>query len=107
VEQKKGLPVRVTLDVRNVGKTAGAEVIQLYVKDVKASIDRPAKELKAFAKIELLPDQIKQVQLLLNRDAFAFFSPMQNKWVVEPGEFELLVGSSSRDIRLTDTIIVE
>jgi beta-glucosidase len=55
----------------------------------------------------LLPDQIKQARLFLNRDALAFFSPMQNKWVVEPGEFELLVGSSSRDICLTDTIIVE
>ena len=93
--------------MKNTGKVAGAEVVQLYVKDIEASVDRPAKELKAFVKVELLPGQTKQAKLLLKRDAFAFFSPTQKKWVVEPGEFELLIASSSRDIRLTGKIMVE
>ena len=107
IEQKRDGSVRVTLDVKNARESAGAEVVQLYVRDIVASIDRPVKELKAFAKIELLPGQTKQTELFLNRDAFAFFSPMQKRWIVESGEFELLIGSTSRDIRLTDTITVE
>ena len=107
IEQKRDGRVRVTLDVRNSGKSAGAEVVQLYVRDLEASVERPDKELKAFAKTALLPGQTKQAALFLKRDAFAFFSPIQKRWIVEPGEFELLIGSSSRDIRLTDTITVE
>jgi beta-glucosidase len=104
IEQNKGGNVRITLDVKNVGISAGAEVVQLYVRDIEASVDRPDKELKAFAKIELLPSQTKQVELFLSKDAFAFYSPIQKRWVIEPGEFELLIGSSSRDIRLRDKI---
>jgi beta-glucosidase len=107
IEQKRDGSVRVTLDVKNTGKTAGAEVVQLYVRDLEASVDRPDKELKAFVKIELLPGQTKQAKLFLNRNAFAFFAPVQKEWIVEPGEFELLVGSSSRDIRLTGKVAVE
>jgi beta-glucosidase len=107
IEQKRDGSVRVTLDVKNAGKSTGAEAVQLYVRDLEASVNRPDKELKAFVKIELLPGQTRQAELFLNRDAFAYFSPMQNRWIVEPGEFELLIGSSSRDIRLTDKIAVE
>jgi len=106
IEQNRDGSVRVTLDVKNVGKSAGAEVVQLYVRDIEASVDRPDKELKAFVKIALLPGQIKQAELFLKRDAFAFFSPVQKSWIIEPGEFELLIGSSSRDIRLKDKISV-
>jgi len=107
IEQKRDGSVRITLNVKNVGKYAGAETVQLYVKDIEASVDRPDKELKAFVKIALLPDQTKQAELFLKRDAFAFFNPVQKRWIVEPGEFELLIGSSSRDIRLIDKIMVE
>ena len=92
--------IRVTLDVKNAGEAAGAEVVQLYVKDVEASVDRPEKELKGFAKIALEPGETKEAEIHLNRDAFAFFSPERNRWVVEEGEFEILVGASSRDVRL-------
>jgi len=92
--------IRVTLDVKNTGKAPGAEVVQLYVKDVEASVDRPKKELKGFAKIALEPGETKEAQIHLDRDAFAFLSPEKNQWVVEDGEFEILVGASSRDIRL-------
>ena len=107
IEPKRDGRVRVTLDVRNAGKSAGAEVVQLYVRDLEASVERPDRELKAFTKIALRPNQTKQAEFFLNRDAFAYFSPIQKRWIVEPGEFELLIGSSSRDIRLTDTIAVE
>jgi beta-glucosidase len=107
IEQNGEGSVCVTLDVKNVGKSAGAEVVQLYVRDIEASVDRPYKELKAFVKIALLSGQTKQAKLFLKRDAFAFFSPIQKRWTVEPGEFELLIGRSSGDIRLTDKITVE
>lgn len=107
IKKKEDGNICVTLDVENTGKVTGAEAIQLYVRDLLASVNRPVKELKAFLKVELLPSQIKQAELFLNRDAFAFFSPTQKRWIVEPGEFELLIGSSSRDIRLNETITVE
>jgi len=107
IEQNRDDTVCVTLDVKNVGKSVGDEVVQLYVRDIKASVDRPNKELKAFAKIAMLSGQTKQAELFLKRDAFAFFSPKQKRWIVEPGEFELLIGSSSRDIRLRGKIKVE
>jgi beta-glucosidase len=107
IKKKEDGNIYVTLDVENTGKVTGAEAVQLYVRDLVASVNRPVKELKAFLKVELLPNQIKQAELFLNRDAFAFFSPTQKRWIVEPGEFELLIGSSSRDIRLNETITVE
>ncbi|MHC4534119.1 MAG: beta-glucosidase [Planctomycetota bacterium] len=107
IRQKRDGSVRITLDVKNTGKSSGAEVIQLYVRDLEASVDRPDKELKAFVKMELLPGQTRQAELFINEDAFAYFSPMKERWIIEPGEFELLIGSSSRDIRLTEEITVE
>ena len=96
--------IRITLDVKITGIAAGAEVVQIYVKDVEASVDRPEKELKGFVKIALQPGETKAAQIHLNRDAFAFFSPVRNHWVVEEGEFEIRVGRSSKDIRLSQTI---
>lgn len=99
--------VRVALAVTNTGDTASAETVQLYIRDLEASVDRPEKELKAFTKIHLAPGQTKRAEMVLPRDAFAFFCPVRRDWVVEPGQFALLVGSSSRDIRLTDTMVLE
>jgi beta-glucosidase len=99
--------VRVALTVTNPGDRAGAEIVQLYVSDLEASVDRPSKELKGFTKVQLLPGQTKRTELVLPREAFAFFSPTRRDWVVEPGAFELLIGSSSRDIRLRDRISLE
>ena len=96
-----GMDVR--LEVTNKGKRAGKEIIQLYVRDVKSSLARPEKELKAFAKIELAPRETKTVHFHLDREAFWFFDPAENGWVVEPGEMELLIGASSQDIRLRET----
>lgn len=106
IEPKTGAssyPVKVSVDVKNTGKREGKEVVQLYVYDVKSSVPRPKKELKAFEKINLKPGQSKTVKFELNEDALAFYSNSKRKWVVESGEFKILVGSSSRDIRLEDS----
>jgi beta-glucosidase len=90
----------VTLDVKNTGRRAGKEVVQLYVHDVRSSLVRPEKELKAFTKIMLQPGESQTVSLKLDREAFWFYNPARNGWVTEPGEFEILIGASSADIRL-------
>jgi beta-glucosidase len=89
----------VTLTVRNTGKVAGAEVVQLYVHDVKSSVKRPEKELKGFEKVFLKPGETKTVTMQLPADAFKYYDEAKKQWVLEPGQFEVLVGSSSRDIR--------
>ena len=93
--------------LKNSGDRAGAEVVQLYLRDVLCSIDRPTKELKGFIKIYLHPGEQKSVSLVFSKKDLAFYSEQQNKWVVEPGEFEVLIGSSSRDIRLSEILIIE
>ena len=107
VGAKIGEPVLVTLKVINTGSLAGKEVIQLYVRDVESSLARPIKELKGFAKVELAPGEMKIVAFTLNQRSFAFYDPNRQDWIVEPGIFELLIGSSSRDIRASARIELE
>ena len=95
-----GQPVEVSLVVTNTGKVAGKEVVQLYVSDAKSSLPRPPKELKGFAKVDLKPGEVGTVTFSLDERALAFYDPHKKKWVAEQGVFEVLVGSSSRDIRL-------
>jgi beta-glucosidase len=104
IARETDFPVTVSGDVRNTGKRKGAEVVQVYVKDVECRIERPNKELKGFARIFLAPGEKKTISIKLNRDAFAFYDPDRRQWVVEPGEFEIVVGSSSKDIRLKKTL---
>ncbi len=92
--------VDVSLNVRNTGTREGVEVVQLYVHDVQSSVDRPVKELKAFRRVVLKPGETQSVSFTLDKSAFAFYDPAKKDWVAEPGTFELLVGASSRDIRL-------
>ncbi|TVT37399.1 glycosyl hydrolase [Hymenobacter setariae] len=94
----------VTLTVRNTGKTAGAEVVQVYVKDLKSAVKRPEKELKGFEKVFLKPGETKTVTMQLPADAFKYYDEAKKQWVLEPGQFEVLVGSSSRDIRQTGSL---
>ena len=95
--------VTVELDVANAGAREGAEVVQLYVRDVAASLPRPVQELKGFAKVRLAPGERQRVRLPLKADAFAFYDPTRRAWVAEKGEFRVAVGASSRDIRLEGT----
>lgn len=96
----EGGTVRVSLDVTNSGARAGQEVVQLYLRDVEASLTRPLQELKAFAKVTLQPGETQRVSLTLDAQALAFYDPARPGWVVEPGEFEVRLGHSSRDIAL-------
>ena len=96
---------RLRVEVTNTGVVRAAEVVQCYVGDVDASVSRPLQELKAFAKVWLDPGEFTDVELVLDDRAFAFWDVDAHAWTVEPGEFELRVGTSSRDIchRLTIT----
>ncbi len=96
--------VHVAITVQNTGAVAGQEVVQVYVRDVQATLPRPPQELKRFAKIALAPGATQMVEFTLDERAFAFYDPYAKRWVVEPGEFEIRVGSSSRDIRAHQTI---
>ncbi len=106
-EKKKDsleLRVSVVISVTNSGARAGAEVVQLYVRDVQSSLPRPPKELKGFRKVWLEPGETKEVRFELDGRAFAFYHPQAKGWVVEPGEFELIAGASSQDIRAKKAI---
>ncbi len=101
---KSGDKVKVSVTVTNSGKRLGREVVQLYVGDVKCSEARPSKELKEFAKVEIAPSESKVVEFTLDNRAFQFFSEKKNKWVVEKGEFKIMLGSSIEDIKCSKSI---
>lgn len=91
--------LKVMVDVKNTGQREGQEVVQVYVRDVKSTLSRPEKELKAFAKVSLKPGEKRTVTLTLDRESLAYYDDAKRAWVAEAGEFEVLVGASSRDIR--------
>jgi beta-glucosidase len=93
-------PVTVSFDVSNTGSRQGAEIAELYVGDSHASVPRPAKELKAFAKVNLKPGETRRVTLALDARAFSFYDIKKKGWSAEPGEFAILVGGSSDNIQL-------
>jgi len=92
--------LRIELTLKNSGQAGGAEVVQCYIHDVKSYLPRPDKELKGFKKVYLEPGEEKTVSLAFGGRDFAFYDDQLNDWQIEAGEFELLVGSSSRDIRI-------
>jgi beta-glucosidase len=94
----------VELKVKNTGQVAGKEVVQLYVHEQSPKLVRPEKELKAFAKVTLQPGEEKIVSFQLLRRDFAFYDASSHDWSVSPGKFDILVGSSSRDVPLRQTI---
>jgi len=91
-------PLHITLSVTNTGQKAGAEVVQLYLHDVKASVERPAKELKAFEKVYLQPGESRDVTFTIDRQSLSFYDETRGQWTAEPGAFEALVGTSSAQI---------
>jgi beta-glucosidase len=100
----KGYTVKVT--VENTGGMAGEEVVQVYIHDVKAKILRPAKELKAFTKLLLQPKEKRMVVLQLNKDSFSYYDDTKRAWAATKGEYEVLVGTSSRNLTLKQSITV-
>jgi beta-glucosidase len=97
----------VSFEVANTGPRAGQEVAQVYVRDVSSSLVRPEKELKGFAKVTLAPGERQTVTIGLDFRSFAFYHPAYRRWIAETGEFDILVGSSSADIRLCGTVTLQ
>ena len=93
-------PINLSFNVKNTGSREGAEVAEVYVGDSHASVPRPIKELKGFAKVQLQPGEIKRVSVDLDRRAFSFYDVKRGDWKAEPGKFSILVGSSSEKIEL-------
>lgn len=91
--------LKVRVPVTNVGKTAGAEVVQMYIHDVEASLPRPVKELKGFRKVFLAPGETAEVTFEIGEDALSYYDPAVHEWVAESGDFKVMVGSASDDIR--------
>lgn len=104
INEKEKLKVSCT--IKNTGDLEGKEIVQLYVRDVVSSVYRPLKELKGFEKIGLQPGESKDVSFTLNKRSFAFYDVNSGNWQVESGDFEILIGSSSRDLRLRKTATV-
>ena len=98
-EYAAGDEILFSVNVQNTGARAGKEIVQVYVRQVKPRLARPDKELKAFAKVALAPSETQTVKFALDQEALSYYDPALARWVADTGEFELLVGSSSRDIR--------
>lgn len=96
----------VSFKIKNTGDRDGAEIAQLYVGDVESTIFRPVKELKGFKKVFLKPGEEKEIELTLDKRAFAYYNVKLGDWHVETGEFKILVGASSRDIKLETSVNV-
>jgi beta-glucosidase len=97
----------VSVDITNTGSREGDEVVQLYVQDEYCSVVRPLKELKRFKRITLKPGEKKTVSFTLGKDAFSFYDVKAKEWIVEPGDFNVMVGSSSADIRVLKKVSLE
>ncbi|MGK9367326.1 beta-glucosidase family protein [Melioribacter sp. Ez-97] len=92
--------IKVSFEITNTGSRDGAEVAQLYIKDIEASVLRPEKELKGFHKVFLKKGETKRIEIELTKKDFAYWDVKTHDWKTEPGEFEILIGTSSRDILL-------
>lgn len=99
--------LKVSLIIKNIGAVEGKEVVQLYVKDMESTLDRPEKELKKFAKVALKSGESKTIEFELNERDFSFFDARKERWVAESGSFEIWVGASSRDIRQFASVELE
>lgn len=98
---------KASLTIRNTGARAGAEVVQLYVHDGHAEIDRPTHELKGFQRVELAAGETKTVEFLLDKRALSYWNPQTRAWQADPGTFEIQAGSSSRDLPLHTSLVLK
>ena len=98
-EMKAGEQLTITVPVKNTGSREGKEVVQLYIRDKKSSVERPIKELKGFCKVSLKPGEEKEVSFTIDRSALSYFDAGSHQWVAEPGAFEAIVAASATDIR--------
>jgi beta-glucosidase len=98
--------VLVRIEVTNTSQVDGKEIVQLYVSDLQASVKRPPKELKDFRKVHLKAGETKTVYFTLQKRDFAFWEEKSSSWKVEAGEFEILIGCSSADIRQKKVVTI-
>ena len=97
----------ISLDITNSGGLPGAEIVQVYVHDHESELARPEKELKGFVKVVLQPGETKTVSIPLDFRSFAYYHPKHRQWITESGDFDLLIGASSVDIRHIETVTLE
>ena len=107
IKKSDNMMYEVTVDITNTGKVKGDEIAQLYVKEKVCSVPRPEKELKGLSRISLGPGETKTITMKLKWRDFAFWDVISNGWKVEPGDFDIIIGSSSRDIKLSQTIAIK
>jgi len=93
--------IEISVTIANTGKSTGEEIVQLYLRDKVGSIVRPVKELKDFKKIKLMIGERKTIQFVIDKEKLSFYN-QQLQWVAEPGEFDIMIGASSEDIRVKD-----
>ena len=103
--ESDSLFVKVT--ITNSGKIDGDEIVQLYISDKESSVEREAKSLKGFARVSLEAGESKTVTMKLDKSALAFYDLDSKSWIVEPGEFKVIVGNSSRNILLKDSFTIK
>lgn len=99
--------ISFTVTVKNTGKRAGQETVQLYIHDVKASVDRPEKELKGFQKVALNPGESRDVTITVDSSALSFYDEQKGQWTAEAGDFEALVGNASDNLKLKTKFSLE
>ncbi|MDD4879890.1 MAG: fibronectin type III-like domain-contianing protein, partial [Candidatus Omnitrophica bacterium] len=97
------IDLEASFDLKNTGQREGAEVAQLYIREIAPGVERPVRELKGFKKVNLKPGETLRVTFKLNKRSLAFYDVDKKDWTAKPGEFEIEVGSSSRDIKLKGT----
>ena len=101
-----GEAVHLTVDIQNTGKRKGDEVMQLYIHSLAPGVKRAAKELRGFERISLSPGEKRTVKFMIPADKLAYYDVKAHGFTVEPGSFELMIGSSSEDIRLKDKVVI-
>jgi beta-glucosidase len=106
-EKDKEQVFKVSFNLENAGKVSGSEVAQLYISAIDSKIERAPKELKAFKKISLKPGETGKVEITINKNAFSYYNTDKKDWAVEPGKYEISIGSSSRDIKLKGTVNIK
>jgi len=98
---KEDETLKISLTIENTGKRAGAEIVQLYIQDVKSNVERPVKELKGFKKIFLKPGEKMKISFELDKNDLSFYDIARKNWIAEKGKFKVLIGNSSKDIIIT------
>lgn len=106
VEKISSDKVRVKFSIENIGKYDASEVAQIYVRDCNSSVPRPLKELKGYEKVFLKKGETKNISVILDKEAFSFYDVKSKSFVIEPGDFEIMVGGNSVDIQLKVVVVL-